>query len=323
MSDRPFFSIIIPVYNRATLVGRALHSCLTQSFADFEIVAVDDASTDSSIAAVEAFGDPRIRLLRHDTNQGRCPARNTGMTAARGQWFVFLDSDDELLPGALAMIHARAIAAPSDATALRFMCVDECGTSPDPPHDDRIVDYEEFLRLLDPWLRGKQEALPCSRTSSFPAVRYADGHASERWYHLEVARHGRVALCREIVRRYHHDAAERVTRPIPRQSLRWAADEVADLQCVLAVHGEALRRLAPLTYWLNLAGGATSAFLCGRRRLGIRLSLRTLRQRPCSLRAWCVLVVGLLGRHPLAAAQALWNRRPGASKHSPPTPAKR
>jgi glycosyltransferase involved in cell wall biosynthesis len=314
VSERPFFSIIIPIYNREALVGRSLRSCLSQSFTDFEIVAVDDASTDSSIAAVEAFRDPCIRLLRHTVNRGRCPARNTGMAAARGQWFVFLDSDDELLPGALEMIQARAIAAPSDATALRFMCVDERGTSPDPPHDDRVIDYEDFLRMQDPWLHGRQEALPCSRASSFPAVRYSEGHAPESWYHLELVRHGRVVLCREIVRRYHHDAPQRVTRPVPRQSLRWAADEVDDLQRVLTTHGDALRRLAPSTYFLNTAAGATSAFLCGRRLLGVRLCVQLLRRGPFSPRTWFLLLVGLIGRHPLAAAQWLWNSVPRRSQ---------
>ena len=84
-SATPFFSIIMPAYNREALIGRSIRSCLRQSFADFELVIVDDASGDGTVAAVEAFSDPRIRLLRHGRNQGRGPSRNMAMAAARGE----------------------------------------------------------------------------------------------------------------------------------------------------------------------------------------------------------------------------------------------
>ena len=133
----PFFSIVVPMYNREAFIGRTLRSCLGQDFSDFEVVVVDDASSDRSVEAVRQFDDPRIRLERHERNRGRCPARNTGLSVARGEWLVFLDSDDELLPGALAAIHQRAVAARPQVGSLRFMCLDECGTSPDPPHRKR------------------------------------------------------------------------------------------------------------------------------------------------------------------------------------------
>src|SRR5688572_6629765 len=120
-----FFSIIMPVYNRAALVGRALRSCLSQSFADFEIVVVDDGSSDASVDVIRTFDDPRIRLVMHERNRGRCPARNTGMAAARGQWFVFFDSDDELLEGALETIHQEATNASPEVLLMRFACIED------------------------------------------------------------------------------------------------------------------------------------------------------------------------------------------------------
>ena len=88
-------SVVIPLYNRREEIGRALASVLRQSRAADEIVVVDDASRDGSAEAVAAFGESRIRLLRHERNQGAAAARNTGFAAARGDWIALLDSDDE------------------------------------------------------------------------------------------------------------------------------------------------------------------------------------------------------------------------------------
>lgn len=99
----PAVSVIIPTYNRAQLVCRAIRSVLGQSYGDFEILVVDDASTDDTEAKVKALGDTRIRYLRQRENQDVSAARNRGMRAARGQFIAFLDSDDEWLPEKLEL----------------------------------------------------------------------------------------------------------------------------------------------------------------------------------------------------------------------------
>lgn len=93
----PEFSVIVPVYNRAHVLGRTLKSVLAQTFQDFEIVVVDDGSSDDPKAVVQEFADPRIRFVRQE-NRGGGAARNTGIDAARGRLVAFLDSDDEFLP---------------------------------------------------------------------------------------------------------------------------------------------------------------------------------------------------------------------------------
>ena len=100
----PFFSVVIPVYNRAALVGDTIKSVLAQTDQDFEIVVVDDGSSDDPAAVVTAFGDPRIVFLRQE-NGGGGKARNTGIDAARGQFIAFLDSDDQFLPHHLAAMR--------------------------------------------------------------------------------------------------------------------------------------------------------------------------------------------------------------------------
>lgn len=299
-----FISVIIPVYNRAALVRRALTSCLSQDDPDFEVVVIDDGSTDGTAEVVESIGDPRIRLIRHQVNRGRCPARNTGMAAASGQWFVFLDSDDELLPGALATIHRRALAAPADVGALRFMCVDESGPSPDPPHKDEIWDYEHYLRWLEVAVNRKQEALPCARASTFPAIQYVDSHATEASYHLDLARAHRVLACSDIVRRYHHDATNQITTPDAARSVRYAPDDAASLEYVLREHGDALRSWAPTMYFYMVSAALLANFVAGKRGAAWRHTAQAIRMRPLSPRTWVIAAAGTVSGRVLARLQA-------------------
>jgi glycosyltransferase involved in cell wall biosynthesis len=115
----PTFSVIVPVYNRAHLLERALSSVLDQSFQDFEIVVVDDGSHDDPQSVVEAIGDSRIRFVRQE-NQGGGAARNTGIAIARGRYIAFLDSDDRFLPHHLVTIKAMLDREPGVAAYARM-----------------------------------------------------------------------------------------------------------------------------------------------------------------------------------------------------------
>lgn len=87
-------SVVIPLYNKRGTVARAIHSVLSQSFRDFEIVIVNDGSTDNSVDEVERISDPRIRLI-NQANAGVSAARNKGIEEARGEYVALLDADDE------------------------------------------------------------------------------------------------------------------------------------------------------------------------------------------------------------------------------------
>jgi glycosyltransferase involved in cell wall biosynthesis len=119
----PFFSVIIPVYNRAAALATAIGSVLGQSFQDFEIVVVDDGSRDDPKSVAESFGDPRIRVLRQD-NQGGGVARNTAIDAARGRYITPLDSDDIFLPHHLATMKDLLKDAPHRTVGYARMRVD-------------------------------------------------------------------------------------------------------------------------------------------------------------------------------------------------------
>lgn len=101
----PFFSVVVPVHNRADTIGPTLESVRTQTWRDFECIVVDDGSDDGKalLERVHALADPRFRYV-HRTNGGGGAARNTGIAAARGRFIAFLDSDDLFAPHKLAVM---------------------------------------------------------------------------------------------------------------------------------------------------------------------------------------------------------------------------
>jgi len=102
-------SVIMPVYNVERFIVQAVSSVLEQTFTDFELIIVDDAGSDNSIALCEAFADHRIRIVRQ-ANRGLAGARNTGIAEARGEFIALLDSDDAWTPAKLEqhVAHLRA-----------------------------------------------------------------------------------------------------------------------------------------------------------------------------------------------------------------------
>lgn len=98
----PLISIIIPTYNRADLITRTLDSVVNQTFIDFEVLIIDDGSTDSTESVIEAITDPRFSYYKK-INEERGKARNYGIERAKGQYITFLDSDDLIYPKHLAL----------------------------------------------------------------------------------------------------------------------------------------------------------------------------------------------------------------------------
>jgi glycosyltransferase involved in cell wall biosynthesis len=95
-------SVVIPLYNKARYIGRTIESLLTQTYQDYEVVVVDDGSSDGSVDVVKLFSSDKIRLIQK-TNGGPSSARNVGIRESRGHWIVLLDADDILLPDALEL----------------------------------------------------------------------------------------------------------------------------------------------------------------------------------------------------------------------------
>ncbi len=98
----PKVSVVIPTYNRAGFLRAAVHSVLNQTFTDFELIIVDDASPDDTEAVVAGLRDSRVKYIRHVANTRISGARNTGVATSAGEYIAFLDDDDEWLPTKLA-----------------------------------------------------------------------------------------------------------------------------------------------------------------------------------------------------------------------------
>ncbi len=95
---KPKVSVVLPTYNRAQYLDRAISSVLNQSFSDFELIIVDDASTDDTEKVVSMFNDDRIKYIKNEKNLGGAGARNVGIKHAKGDFIAFQDSDDEWHP---------------------------------------------------------------------------------------------------------------------------------------------------------------------------------------------------------------------------------
>ena len=100
-----FFSIVIPTFNRSQKVKKAIESIINQTFQDFEIIVIDDCSTDNTSDIVNSIQDNRIKYIKNEINKERCISRNIGISKAIGEYICFLDSDDYHLPNHLQTIY--------------------------------------------------------------------------------------------------------------------------------------------------------------------------------------------------------------------------
>jgi len=91
-------SIIVPLYNAEKFIWETVQSVINQTYKDFELLLVDDCSTDRSLAAAEAINDSRVRVIRQEQNAGAYAARNRGLSEAKGRYIAFLDADDKWEP---------------------------------------------------------------------------------------------------------------------------------------------------------------------------------------------------------------------------------
>ncbi|HYR80117.1 MAG TPA: glycosyltransferase, partial [Candidatus Dormibacteraeota bacterium] len=149
----PRVSVIIPIYNGAATIERALASVFEQTFSDFEIVAVDDGSTDETSSVLAKFGD-RIRMFRQP-NRGLPGARNAGVALSRGELIALIDHDDEWLPQKLALTVAAFVDNPTVALVYSDMIVvneagEESRRSPIRPDTAHAPTMDEMLTRIWP-----------------------------------------------------------------------------------------------------------------------------------------------------------------------------
>ncbi len=138
---RPAISVVIPTFNRAMLALQAVQSVFAQTFSDYEVIVVDDGSTDNTKDVLAAFTSAPNFSYQHQPNSGRSSARNHGIKLARGEFMMFLDSDDMLFPDALANLYQAARQTTSGLILGQAQFIDE---------------YEMKLSLLEPTAKARR-----------------------------------------------------------------------------------------------------------------------------------------------------------------------
>lgn len=124
---QPLISVLMPAYQHARFVQIALDSVLQQSWPHLELIAIDDASPDSTWDVLQACSDPRLRLLRNDHNLGSHGTINKALQLARGEFIAIINSDDCFLPGRLAACHAALQASGADLVGTDMRLIDNDG----------------------------------------------------------------------------------------------------------------------------------------------------------------------------------------------------
>ena len=303
------FSIIVPMFNRECLIKRAINSCLTQSHDSFEVIVVDDSSSDNSVAVVQSICDNRLTLVKHEFNQGVGPARNTGVANARGMWIICLDSDDELVPGALIVIEKCLNEISEEIKGLRFSCIlDDGKISPSPELSVEIWDFPAYLKWIDQVRLGLQETIPIVRKDTFLTCQYPTSRALEVAYHLSFASQYLTKTYPYAVRLYHSDAANQITKGNADYLLASASDQLISTEYVLNKYGDQMQVHAPDSF-RDMLGGLVSLSLIARQRVkGIRYFNAYFHSYGLSIKMIAALVLGVVSNKLLISVKLLMMR---------------
>ncbi len=182
-----FFSIIIPTYNRVALLRKAIESVLVQTFTNWELIVVDDGSTDNTKEVVEKYShqDNRIKY-RYQKNEERCAARNNGVSVVEGKYLCFLDSDDYFLADRLLLLY-NTILKMNTPTTLFYTDILREGDGKIETHSYIEHKYKNvFDLLLDRTIHSQQICCATSILKEFRYdTRFTIGEDKELW--LRVA----------------------------------------------------------------------------------------------------------------------------------------
>lgn len=310
--------MLVTAYNRERELSRCLASVTAQAFVDFEIVVVDDASTDGTPAFLAGYDDSRLRVVRHPTNAGISAARATAVDAATGDWLVVLDSDWALPPGALGRLAELIPALPDGVRIIRSRMQWNDGRVEPAVIPAGVAGYEERLCWLEQVATagGGSDAGHCMHHSVLVGANYFRDRrgAVEALWELDLAARGERSLwVPDVLTLQYDDAANSHTRDLsaarlaPRLRLE-AADQAWMAEAMLARHGAALARAAPhYRRWL-LESATLEAFLAGRRWAGLRHAASAVRAGVAPAKVGATVALGLLGPGALAQAKVAGRR---------------
>lgn len=268
MAPVPKFSIVIAAYNRVHALPHAIESVRAQTSTDWELIVVDDGSTDGTDMLVPDWNDERIRYVRLEENQGASVARNRGIDEARGEYVLVWDSDDELYPEALSRLEAiftkhpdagivSAPAVPLKDGKAEHYTVREEGFVPLPQILTKYLPNNEKVRAAKRELY--QDARYRSRNLDFMVNAYLARQAP--WYHIQ-----------DPLGTLHIDNADSLTRSRKKRLKERAIDRAEHLAHYIEDFGDTLRKVEPKRLAAHAYGAALGFYLAGDPARAARLS---------------------------------------------------
>ena len=281
----PKVSVVITTYNRASLLPRAVNSILNQTYADYEIIIVDDCSTDNTQQVVADLSDPRIHHFMHDQNRGVSAARNTGIANARGEYIAFLDDDDEYVPTRLEHQVALLDAFPSDIAMVYGLTITHDDSSPQGNRRRRGRHLTDDV--FEDALAGDNITGSISFLARTSAVREIGGFDEDlklyedRFFTCRILQEYRIAFDPKVVALVHmgHDYARSVNIIDMERSLRTSIYYRTHIRTFRA---ELEQR--PKVFARVLRRYATSEMRCGYVRKSISLTLDAFKLAPLNPR---------------------------------------
>jgi succinoglycan biosynthesis protein ExoO len=238
---RSLITIVMPVYNKEEYVSRAIQSALDQTYTEFELLVVDDASSDRSMDRVAGFQDPRIRVLRRaQPGPGGYAARNHGISEAKGTWIALLDADDAWFPEHLAQSMRIASEFPDIPIISAARMSEVGGTEKLDPFAKRFITQGPQLLYLSDYLEFACKGLRAMGTNSvlikrdslyrnsiFPEGRTERSGDLYAWVEL-MARLKRMVWSPHVASISYRDASYVSRNSVP--SMQLFHDMVSDLQ---------------------------------------------------------------------------------------------
>jgi CTP:molybdopterin cytidylyltransferase MocA len=299
------FSVVVSTYNREEIVRRCVNSCLAQDHPSFEVVVVDDGSSDGTVSALKSLGDTRLKVVSHAVNQGMSAARATGVAHAQGEWILIVDSDWELRPGALTRLDEIISAVPEHVRVVWYRLLWDDGTVSPTFVPVGPVTYLERLAWAE--AEGGSDASRCVHRSVYERTPYVYRQGTMDWlYELDLAQNETAVYVSDVLGEQHFDAPNSFLRQSDAQELAArlrteAADMLWMAETTLKRHGAALEEHNPTMYVEMLRVASRYAFLLSRRHLGLRYARRALAKEPCDFEVFTGVVLGLAGTRPLLA----------------------
>ncbi len=315
------FSIIVPAFNREDTIERCLESCFCQDHDRFEVVVIDDASTDRTVELLERITDPRLKIIKLSENRQVSYARNEGSRAARGEWLIYLDSDDALLPDCLKRLETTIAGLEPDISVIGCPYLHDDGPmSPAPLPDKEVLEFVDYLQWRDR-IQGSSDWLTCRRRATWERIPWPNTRARQALTLFRLYSNYKMRMLREPYAMVYADARNRHTSDASAAAKeRWKLDgrDIAESRATLLKEfGSEMKEHCPRSYVTMQRSVMTTYFFAGCRWLGLRHSLRYLSASPLAVRGWIILALGLVG--PGAIIWATGKRR--ARKAAPTTKA--